>query len=139
MALKVSDYLATLIDAATDHGGMNQRQIAQAIGYEKPNMISMIKTGATRLPVSKIPVFAKTVGVDPVHLLRILLSDYMPETWNVIQALQGNQLLSESEVAFVEQLRTLSDGVPLIPTTAEEKAAFAALVKRMKNRALQKK
>jgi transcriptional regulator with XRE-family HTH domain len=56
----------------------SQRQIAMEIGYSKPNILSMIKRGETRVPIDKVPAFAKALGVDPTYLLRISLEDCFP-------------------------------------------------------------
>ena len=36
-------------------GRKTQREIATEIGYDKPNMISMFKTGEAKVPLCKIP------------------------------------------------------------------------------------
>ena len=47
----------------------------------------MMRQGQTKLPVSKVSAFAKALKVDPAHLLRIVMSEYLPETWEAIQEL----------------------------------------------------
>ena len=54
-------------------------RIAHAIGYDNSNMISMIKTGRTRMPAEKVVPFAKAVGHDPKTLLRHWFAAYMSE------------------------------------------------------------
>lgn len=71
--------VAQYLSGAIGISGKTQRQIAQEIGYENPNVITMFKQGKTRLPVYKVPVVASSLGVDPTDLLRIVLSEYEPE------------------------------------------------------------
>ena len=46
----IAVFLTDRIDAVQKK---NQREIACEIGYDKPNMISMFKSGATKVPLEK--------------------------------------------------------------------------------------
>jgi transcriptional regulator with XRE-family HTH domain len=78
----VADYFEMAIRLS----GKSQREIAKAAGYSKPNIISMMKTGQTKIPVEKIPALAAAMGIETAPFLRLALQEYMPETWNVIYA-----------------------------------------------------
>ena len=64
--------IAKYIDKKIDElkGVKTQREIAAEIDYDKPNMISMFKRGEARVPLDKIPLLAKALGVDPAHMFR---------------------------------------------------------------------
>lgn len=64
--------------------GKSQKDIAEQAGFDKPNMITMIKQGRTKLPIAKIGPLAIALETDPVHLLKLCLSTYHPETWKAI-------------------------------------------------------
>lgn len=85
--------------------GKTQKEIAALIGYDKPQMISMIKQGTLKLPVSKVGPLAKALEVNPAYLLRLVLSEYMPETWTAIEELMGSQLISGNEYEIIKILR----------------------------------
>ena len=72
----VADFIADRL-AESDK---TQREIAQECGFEKPNIITMFKQGATKIPLNRIGALAKAIDVDPAHLLRLAMKEYMPET-----------------------------------------------------------
>ncbi|WP_370163082.1 hypothetical protein [Limimaricola soesokkakensis] len=78
--------VAEYLEAAIRVSGKTQREIAIATGYTKPNVISMMKTGQTKVPIEKIPALAAATGVEVAPFLRLALQEYMPETWKVISA-----------------------------------------------------
>ena len=47
-------------------------------------MITMIKKGRTKLPLSKVAAMARALDVDPGYLLRLAMSEYDAEAWAVI-------------------------------------------------------
>ena len=65
--------------------GKSQVDIAREVGFEKPNVITMIKQGKTKLPLAKIGSMAKALETDPVFLLKLCLSTYHAETWAVLK------------------------------------------------------
>jgi predicted XRE-type DNA-binding protein len=91
----------------------SQKEIAEAMGYDKPNIITMFKQGSTKLPINKVAPFAKAVGADPVHLLRLVMQEYMPETWESLQGIIGQSLVTESELKAVKAIRKTLGGVDL--------------------------
>lgn len=128
--VSVADYIGNQIAMS----GKSQREIAEEVGYPKANVITMIKQGSTKLPINKVPVFAKSLGVDTVHLLRVTMNEYMPETWEVITSVFGNQMVSESERKLIEILRDVGAGEDIFPETKEEIEEFRALAKKWRNR-----
>lgn len=84
-AVKVTQFVSIAIAAS----GKTQTQIAQEVGFEHPNVISMIKNGETKLPFNRVSAFANAVGVPEKSLMSCALRDYMPETWAEIQRIYG--------------------------------------------------
>ncbi|WP_282048357.1 XRE family transcriptional regulator [Sulfitobacter mediterraneus] len=50
-----------------------QNQIATEAGFRNPNMIAMIKAGASKLPLDRVLSLAKALECDPALLLRLAL------------------------------------------------------------------
>ena len=50
-----------------------QAEIAEDAGFVNPNMLTMIKKGATKLPIDRVPALAKALESDPALLLRLAL------------------------------------------------------------------
>src|SRR5579871_5258209 len=74
---RISEYLTKQIDAIAPY--KNQRQIAHELGYAKPNIISMFKTGDTKVPIDKIPALARALNVDPAFLFRLAMEQFWPD------------------------------------------------------------
>jgi transcriptional regulator with XRE-family HTH domain len=83
----------------------SQREIAEQAGFEKPNVLSMIKTGNTKLPIARVGPLAKALGVDPAYLLRLVLSEYLPDTYQAVESLIGQSLVSKGELEIVKAMR----------------------------------
>ncbi|SFE92078.1 hypothetical protein SAMN04515678_12321, partial [Roseivivax sediminis] len=49
---------ARMIADAIEASGKSQREIASEMGYERPNVVSMMKNGDMRMPLERIPAFA---------------------------------------------------------------------------------
>ncbi len=56
-----------------------QREIAKAAGFAHPNALSMMKTGETKVPISRIPALAAALDVDTKRFLWIAMQEYHPE------------------------------------------------------------
>lgn len=63
---------------------LSDLQLAQALGYERRNVISMIRGGTMNLPIEKVLPLTRLLGLDPWHFLVLLLRTDKPE---VLQAL----------------------------------------------------
>jgi hypothetical protein len=97
-----------------------QKDIASEIGYDKPNVLTMIKQGKTKLPLTKIGPIAKAIDADPAYLLRLALTEYVPETWSAIEGLLPGELLTANERKLIEEFRKLSNDTDPAPIVVEE-------------------
>lgn len=93
----------------------NQTDIAKEIGY-RPNMISMIASGKTRVPFEIIPELAEALEIDPALLLRALLSEYWPGREKTIAQVFGS-ILTTDEVKIINVIRSATLGKNLTVTT----------------------
>jgi len=100
--------LARYISDSIAKCGRRHREIARDAGFDGENIVSMIKTGRTKLPIARIPDFAKAIGVDPHDLLDRCLEAYQPEIHAVVAALAPSALVSAEELKILRLLRTAS-------------------------------
>lgn len=110
--ITVAEYVAQQL-AVTEK---TYREIGQAIGYDRPNFISMIKQGQSKLPISRAVPLAKVLGLDPAHFLRLVLQEYMPEVWGAVEEVlesSGREFLTAEEKQVLELVRTESRGISL--------------------------
>ena len=100
----VAEFLADRI-AAIDK---TQREIAEACGFDHPNIITMFKNGSTKLPINRIAPLAKVLEVDPVHLLRLVMLEYMPDSWESIENIMQSTALTSNELELVRAFREVT-------------------------------
>lgn len=118
----VADYISRQIEAC----GKSQAQIAREVGYDRPNLISMIKSGQTKLPVQKVPALARALGVDPAFLFRIVMSEYSPALLEAIGEIPGAVPVTQNERGIIEAIRRLSGNAdPKLQSPAQHRALKA--------------
>ena len=102
---------ARMITDAVEGSGKTLREIAAEMGLERGNVISMLKSGEMRMPIERIPAFATATGIDPLLLTQTAMTEYMPETWNVLAAsaapVQEVQLNIRASAPVVERFRAV--------------------------------
>jgi len=121
--LTVAEFLADRI-ADIDK---TQREIAQECGFEHPNVITMFKNGRTKLPINRVAPLAKALDVDPAYLLRLVLSEYMPESWECIEDIMQSTVLSANELLLVRAFRESTGHIDVHPTVIKRDAVLAVV------------
>lgn len=105
--ITVAEYINGLIELSDK----TQAQIAHEAGFAKPNIISMIKQGITKLPVSKVAPMARALNADPVYLFRLVMSEYEPETWHAIEdSILHQPVISDNEFEIIRTVRKAGVG-----------------------------
>ncbi len=106
---------------------MKQLEMAEELGFQKPNIISMFKQGKTRVPLHKIPKFAKLLNLDPKSLLIRALSEYEPELLKALDQTFGD-VVTRNELEIVHEIRRLSNGSDPKISGIEHKMAIEEFV-----------
>jgi len=78
---KVAEYISVEIDRSR----LKQYEIAQRVGWNRPNFISMVKKGNVRVPLAKVGPLADALGIDKKDLMIRCLREYHPEVLEVMQ------------------------------------------------------
>lgn len=107
--------------------GLKNTDLQKALGYDKPNVIAMMKSGTTmRLPASKTALAANLLQVDPVFLLGKVISENYPGLWDAISDLLADHLVTASELALLQMVRQGLDGHDVNLAASPEFMAAAA-------------
>jgi predicted XRE-type DNA-binding protein len=109
----------------------SQKQVASEIGYDKPNVITMIKQGLTKLPINKVGPMARALNVDPVYLLRLVMMEYHPGSWETIDEFLGTQLVSKQELSLLKFIRKATGNVELELTRPKAADKLTAVLKEL--------
>lgn len=128
--MSVAEFLTHQIEVS----GKKQKDIAEELDYEKPNIITMFKQGRTPLPMNKIAPMARALGVDTIHLFRIVMKEYHPHSWEAIEGLIGKYAASKNEMEILDIIRETAQGYDVRPSTDEERLELMALVEKWRNR-----
>ena len=78
---KVHEY----IEAQLKLCGKSQKQVAAEAGFKHPNILSMIKSNLTKLPVPRVNALADSLGVSRVRLMRLVLAEDYPDILEAIE------------------------------------------------------
>ena len=123
--------IAAFLHIKLDESRKKQREIAKEIGYDNPNILSMMKHGDAKVPFDKVPALAKALDVDAGHLMRLAIEQYWPGLNDVIKGIFGN-VVSENELTLVQGLRTaFRDQDPRFNSTDVE--AVVAVLKALRS------
>lgn len=94
---------AAFLAAAIEDSGLTQREIAVRAGLPKPNVLSMMKRGETKVPIERIPALAEACDCDPQQFLRVAMNEYYPEAWGVLNAV-FDPTLSDRDLGILRML-----------------------------------
>jgi hypothetical protein len=120
---KVSEYITRQVALC----GKPQTQIASEAGFDKPNIITMFKTGATKLPIPRVAVLAKALGVDPIFLLRLAMSEYQPDNWAAIESILTQPVLTENELEIIQLVRSANVQNPKLRNDEDKQMLLDAI------------
>lgn len=86
----------------------SQAQIAEEAGFVNPNIIAMLKSGATKLPLDRVASLAAALDCDPRLLFNLAL-DQMggATTVRAIEDIFGT-IVTRNEVTWINELRDAS-------------------------------
>jgi len=89
---------------------LTNEELAEQLGYTRPNIISMWRTGRTRIPLDRLTKLSKLLNVDISFLLPLWVEQYGGgEAYaQVMKTLQST--VSESEAKLVEAAREHTKG-----------------------------
>lgn len=85
--------------------GWSQKELANKVGYTDRSSIARIEAGEVDLPQSKVALFAKVFGVDPVDLIGF---DDKGERMSKIERLY-NMLEPDSKSIVMQIIQSLAD------------------------------
>jgi len=87
----------------------SQGQIASEVGYTNPNMVTMIKNGASKLALDRVPSMARALECDPAYLMRLALEQAVGDTAaQAIIEIHGTPI-TENELVWLEEIRDASN------------------------------
>lgn len=102
--MKTISPTAMALTKAIDSTDLTQREIADRVGFKNANIISMLKSGETRVPLERIPALAATLGMDEREFLLAAIEEYHPGVHEVLVDILGVPL-SDAELGIITMFR----------------------------------
>ena len=109
--------LLKLIEARQAELGMTDKELCDALGFEREIVFTLIKQGMMKLPINKLPALANALQLDAAALLRTALPELSPGLLEMIEGVNNPLSLTTPEVNLIQHLRKLSGdraGVPIV-------------------------
>ena len=104
----------------------SQRDIAMEAGFVNPNMMSLLKSGRTKMPLDRVPALAKALDCDARRLFLLALQQGGNETTlSAVEKIFGT-VITRNEVEWIEEIRDASgNGDPRL--TARSRTALRGI------------
>lgn len=119
--------IPTLIAESQELLGKSDQQLAKELGFDHPNIITLIKAGSMKLPMSKVPQLARAIDYAESDLLRTVLIDYAPELMAVIDKVWRPLGLTTNERNLVQSFRDLAKGRDVVPVVMDGQSIIALI------------
>lgn len=103
-----------------------QAEIAAEAGYVNPNVITMIKQGASKVALDRVPALAHALECDPALLMRLALQQAIgPTAATAVTKVFGTPVTA-NEMTWLQEIRDASDDAdPRM--TSRSRAAIRAI------------
>jgi transcriptional regulator with XRE-family HTH domain len=98
-----------------------QAAIAHEAGFTATNMLAMIKSGSTRLPLDRVPALARALDADPAYLFRLALAQQSEALVGIVDEIFG-PALTQNEKAWIAGIRRASANSDPTFTSKAERA-----------------
>ena len=121
--METTSQVARFIQRRIEETGQKQTDIAFKVGFEKPNVITMIKQGKARLPLDKVGLVANALETDPTQFFQLCMEEYLPATWKVIAPFMEGAM-TKDELRLLNSLRAWVGGPFLSALSEESKTHF---------------
>lgn len=126
--------VAVLVRQRIQMLGKSNIEVSAEAGFDKPNIIAMIKTGTTKIPMERISGMAKALELDPVYLLKLCLSTYHPTMWQCLEPFY-NTTLTMAETQLLAGLRERAQTPAISALSNRSQALLADFIGSLKQAA----
>jgi transcriptional regulator with XRE-family HTH domain len=91
--------------------GRTNEEVAMELGYRAPNMISMFRTGKTRVPLEKLPDIARVMKIDIAALLPLWFEQHWGERDDAKLLLKqfAGRVSTDNEAPLLDAARKASE------------------------------
>jgi len=102
----------------------SQYEIASEAGFTNVNMLSMIKSGKTKLPLDRVPALAKALACDPSRLFQMAIAQSGNQTTSSAISEIFGTIVTRNEVGWLQAIREASGNTDPTITLRARAAVF---------------
>ena len=117
--------LVEQIEAQQATLGLSDQDLCEAVGFERTIMLTLIKAGTMRLPLTRVPAFAAALEIDPTELFRSALRESDPALAQVIEQVFNPLHLTSTELNLITHLRAQYGDRDVAPIVFDGKGVIA--------------
>lgn len=107
--------------------GLSDQELCAALGFERGIALALIKQGAMKLPLNKIPALAGALQLDAAELFTLALRESDPVLSQIVEDLFRPLHMSATEVNLIKHLRELSGGRQGAPIVLDGRSVIAVV------------
>jgi hypothetical protein len=100
-----------LIATQTELLNIKNPELASALGYPNPSIVSMLKNGTMKLPMDKLGAAARTLKLDPIFLAQLWDAENGFNLIGFIESVRGQVALTENEHRMILAMRGVNRGM----------------------------
>jgi predicted DNA-binding transcriptional regulator AlpA len=119
--------LATFLAEHQDKVKKSDEEMAEALGFSRASVYTLIKEGKMKLPIGKVPLLARALDVPASDVLMVVLTAHEPELMEVIGKTWKPMELSANEKRLLSAYRTLAKGQDVEPLIMDGKNIIALI------------
>lgn len=105
--------------------GLSNAELASVLGYDKPNVIAMMRTGKMRMPIQHVQPLAHALDLPARELFEALMRESLPLVLEVMKAVYDPMELTTPEVNLIKYLRRGAKDQPYTPIVMSGKSIVA--------------
>lgn len=120
--------VAELMTAYQVVHGVNDEQLAAALGFAKGNVVTLIKRGVMALPLNKLKELAELTETDLERLVEMALEDRDPHLLELFREIARKHNITPSEMRMVEHCRQLAGGKATTSLVIDGRSVVALVV-----------
>lgn len=88
-------------------------ELAVEMEYKSANVLSMLKSGAMSLPLNKVVLVGRALGIDTTYLLTAVDRENQTNLVEIIQDALARPVISDNEMKLVMLMREASHGLDI--------------------------
>ncbi len=124
----VTPTLAQQIATQQKAMAISNKALAAALGYDSPQVITLIKDGRMRVPMNKARALADALDLEPGEVMRQLLRETSPELLESVEECMGPLVMTPPEVRLIGKLREVAGNQPIAPLYLEGNKIVAVVM-----------